>query len=322
MDILREGHLVLKAEAEAILSASKSLGQAFIKAVRILSQAKGKVIVSGIGKSGITGRRIASVFSSTGTPGIFIHPTEGVHGDIGLISENDVVVLISHSGTSDELLALIPHIKRQGAKIITITKGRNSPISKFSDIVLATKVNREACPFNLVPSTSSAVTAAIGDSLAIALLKIKGFKKSDYKNVHPGGEIGKRLLFRVEDLMLSGNRVPVINENRTLKDAILIMSKKKLGMTCVLNKDRKLRGIVTDGDLRRLLEKRRANLNARIATVMKANPKTVLKTMLVVEALSVMEKYSITSLIVVNNRKQKRIIGVIHLHSILKAGVV
>jgi arabinose-5-phosphate isomerase len=323
MKIVHEGKKILMAEAGAIARAARSLGRPFQDAVAMLADIKGKIIVSGIGKSGIIGRRIASVFSSTGTPAFFMHPTEGMHGDIGIISKNDAVILISHSGKSDELLTLLPYIKRQGVKIIAITRDQRSPLSKFSDITLPTHVVREACPFNLVPSTSSAVTAALGDSLAILLLKIKGFRKRDYKSVHPGGAIGKRLLYRVGDLMYSGADAPVIDQDQTLGQAIHAMSaNKNLGMVCVRNRKDALTGVFTDGDLRRLLQTGRADLSARAAAFMKRRPKTVLQNQLAVEALAVMERHAITSLIVVKSKKQKKIAGVIHLHSILRAGVV
>jgi arabinose-5-phosphate isomerase len=284
---------------------------------------RGKLVISGIGKSGIVGRRMASVFSSTGTPAFFMHPTEGMHGDIGIISSSDIVMLISHSGESEELLRIIPYIKRQGARIIAVTKSKHSPLSGFADITLPTGVTREACPFNLVPTTSSAVTAALGDSLAITLLKIKGFKRSDYKNVHPAGAIGKRLLYRVEDLMFSGADVPVIREEQTLGQAIQAMSaKKNLGMVCVTDGGGRLKGILTDGDLRRLLGTGRALVSRPCRECMTKNPKVVLKRLLAVEAVSIMERHSITSLIVVDSLKLRKIAGVIHMHTILRAGVV
>ncbi len=323
IDILKVGGNVLSAEATALVAASKSLNKSFIDAVHILSLIKGKIIISGIGKSGLIGRRMASVFSSTGTPSLFMHPTEGVHGDIGIIGKDDAMILISHSGKSDELLTLIPHIKRHGIRIITITKDRKCPLSRFADIALETHVTKEACPFNLVPTTSSTVTSAMGDALAIALLKIKGFERKDYKIMHPGGDIGKRLLYRVSDLMKSGNDVPIIADTKTLKDAIEEMSRKKLGMTCITDKKGRLTGILTDGDLRRLLEKNQANLFTPIADLFHPGlPKTVKEQLLAVEALSIMEKNSITSLIVVNNPKDRKVVGVIHMHNILKAGVV
>jgi arabinose-5-phosphate isomerase len=246
-----------------------------------------------------------------------------VHGDIGIIGKDDAVILISHSGHSDELLTLIPHIKRQGAKIITLTRDKKCPLARFADIPLETNVKREACPFNLVPTTSSTVTSAIGDALAIALLKIKGFERKDYKIRHPGGAIGKRLLYRVEDLMKSGKEVPVIPGGKTLQAAINEMSRENLGMTCITDNKGRLTGILTDGDLRRLLEKNRANLFDSVDTLLLSRrPKTIGKHLLAVEALSMMEKNSITSLIVVNNPDDRKVIGVVRMHDILKAGVV
>lgn len=322
-NLLKEGRNVLRQEAHAILSTAQSLGTAFTQTLELLFALKGKIIISGIGKSGILGKRMASVFSSTGTPAFFMHPTEGVHGDIGIISKNDVILLISHSGKSEELLTLIPHIKRHGIKIITLTQYKKCPLARFADIALETHVKKEACPFNLVPTTSSTVTAAIGDALAITLLKLKGFERKDYKLRHPGGAIGKKLLYRVEDLMKSGMELPSVSDSGTLKNAIEEMSKKKLGMTCVLNKQGRLVGILTDGDLRRLLEKNKADLQAPVKQLLSGKtPKTIVRSMLAIEALSIMEENSITSLIIVDNASERKVIGVIHMHNILKAGVV
>lgn len=320
---LAEGRAVLVAEARAIQVAARALGPAFAAALDALKTMRGKVVTLGVGKSGIVARRMASVFSSTGTPAFFLHPTEALHGDIGIISQHDVAVLLSHSGASQELLQVLPYIKRQGVKIITITKTKSCALAGFADIALETAVKKEACPFNLVPTVSSAVTTAIGDSLAITLLKLKGFKQSDYKNVHPAGAIGKRLLYRVADLMYSGSDLPLIQEHQTLGQAIQAMSaKKNLGVVCITGKKGGLTGILTDGDLRRLLGTGRAALANSVGDVMTRSPKVVLKSLLAVEALSIMEKHSITSLVVVDDLKGKKITGVIHLHAILRAGVV
>jgi arabinose-5-phosphate isomerase len=320
--VLAEGRQVLAAEAKAMLAVARNLDDSFVEAVRLIKSSRGKVIISGIGKSGLVAQRIASILSSTGTPAFFLHPTEGLHGDIGIVSDNDVVILVSHSGKSDELLNLLPHIKRSGVKIIVITQNLQSALSRFADLTLQTYVKREACPFNLVPSTSSAVTAGLGDALAIALLKAKGLKREDYKRVHPGGAIGKKLLYRVLDLMHTGDHLPIVGQHKPLRDAIRVMSDKKLGMTCVVDNNNRLCGILTDGDLRRLLQTERADLNAPVSCLKIARPKTVSADLLAIEALSIMEKHSITSLIAVNSPRELKIIGVLHMHDILKAGVV
>jgi len=320
--LLQEGRVVLLSEGRAVLAAARRLGRPFLETVRLIGESRGKVVLSGIGKSGLVARRMAAILSSTGTPAFFMHPTEGMHGDIGILRPEDTVILISHSGKSQELLQLVPFIKRHGVKIIAIARSAKNPLSNLADLTLTTGVNQEACPFNLVPTTSATVTAALGDALAITLLKFKGFKLSDYKNVHPGGAIGKRLLYRVEDLMVSGTRLPLIRENHTLGEAIRIMSTKKLGMVCITNAKGHVSGILTDGDLRRLLERNRAVLSLPVKEVMGRNPRTIQPGLLAVEALSIMERYAITSLVVVISQRDKTVCGVIHMHTILKAGVV
>lgn len=322
-ELLKEGRCVLSAEASALSVAARHLGADFLATLRILAHIRGKVITCGVGKSGLAARRLASVLSSTGTPAFFMHPVEGLHGDIGIISADDVAILMSHSGKNDELLNLIPFIKRQGAKIVIFTRNRRSPLARFSDIVLETRVNREACPFNLVPTTSTAVTSGLGDALAIALMKLKGFEQKDYQSVHPGGAIGKRLLYRVEDLMISGQKIPTVSQDDTLRDAVAEMSRKSnLGMTCVTGPGGRLVGILTDGDLRRLLETGRGELSLPVSRVMTPRPKTVPRHMLAVEALSLMERHAITCLIVTGGPGRSRIEGVLHMHSILRSGVV
>ncbi|MFH0920592.1 MAG: KpsF/GutQ family sugar-phosphate isomerase [Fibrobacterota bacterium] len=322
VSVLSHGRAVLADEARAMTRAARRLGDTFVEAVHMIRAARGKVIVSGIGKSGLVAQRIASILSSTGTPAYFLHPTEGLHGDIGIVSDDDVVILISHSGKNDELLNLIPHIKRARVRIILISRDRQNTLSRFADLTLETGVTREACPFNLVPSTSSAVTAGLGDALAIALLRAKGLRQEDYKRVHPGGSIGKRLLYRVSDLMHTGTELPIVSRNASLREAVRIMTEKGLGMTCVTDTQGRLCGIVTDGDLRRLLQADRADLSAPVTSLKLACPKTVRPDLLAIEALAIMEKHAITSLIAVHSLKDLKPAGVIHMHDILKAGVV
>ncbi len=317
-----DGKNVLVSEAKALAIAAKKLGKPFSRAVNLILTVKGKVITTGIGKSGIIARRIASILSSTGTPSFYMHPVEGIHGDIGIFSKDDALILLTHSGKSDELLNLLPYIKRHGIPIILISKDSSSSLAKIATVVLETGVNSEACPYNLVPTTSSAVATGLGDALAIALMKAKKFRESDYKLVHPAGELGKRLLYRVSDLMVTGETLPLISKDTILRQAVSVISQKRLGVACVVGYHGELIGIITDGDIRRAVE-RNINFDAiKVSSVCTKIPKTVFPETLAVEALSTMEKNQITTLVVLNRGKKRVPIGMIHLHHILRAGVV
>jgi arabinose-5-phosphate isomerase len=318
---LDEGKRVLLAEAGALKAASGKIGAPFTKTLEILAGIKGKVIVSGIGKSGIIARRIASIFSSTGTPAFFMHPVEAVHGDIGIIGKEDAIIMITHSGKSDELMNLLPAIKRHGISIILISRDSKSALAQFADVVLETGVSREACPYNLVPTTSSAVATGLGDALALALMRMKGFRQKDYKYIHPAGELGKRLLYKVEDLMTKGVLMPVVKDSDLLINAISVITDKGLGMACVVNVSGMLCGILTDGDVRRAVGKGLVH-NSTVGNICTKSPKITRPDLLAVEALSIMEKHKITSLIAIDPAKSKIPVGIIHLHQILRSGVV
>ncbi|MBL8027316.1 MAG: KpsF/GutQ family sugar-phosphate isomerase [Fibrobacteres bacterium] len=318
---LIEGRRVLLAEAHALEAASKKVGIAFSHTLEILSKIKGKVIATGVGKSGIIGRRMASIFSSTGTPAFFMHPVEGVHGDIGIIGKDDAIIMITHSGKSDELMNLLPHIKRHGIPVILVSRDNKSSLSSFADVVLETGVSREACPYNLVPTTSSAVASGLGDALAIALMRIKGFKQKDYKNSHPGGDLGKRLLYKAEDLMTKGNSIPIVSVTLPVADAVEEISAKGLGMACVVDAKGKIFGVLTDGDIRRAVGSGLIG-KSKAGEICTRSPKTIKKDLLAVEALSIMEKFKITSLIVTGSGAGKGPLGILHMHQILRAGVV
>jgi len=277
------------------------------------------VIVSGIGKSGIIGRKIAATLSSTGTPAFHLHPTEGIHGDVGLVTKNDVVIAISKSGETEELFRLIPTLKRIGTFIIAFTGNSHSTLAKQSDVVLDISVDEEACPYNLVPTSSTAVTLALGDALALCLFHLKNLKPKDFALFHPGGIIGRKLLTKVEDVMLTGSYVPIVPVKASMKEAILEMTSKR-GITTVVDSKGKITGVITDGDLRRLLEKRSDIFKMSAGEIMTFNPRTVKKEELAINAVKLMEAYGITSIPVVNTTN--RPIGIIHLHDLMRLGIV
>ncbi len=316
-EIIKSASEVFDIEANSILKLKDRLGADFIKAVDILYSSKGKVIVTGMGKSGLIGRKIASTLCSTGTPAVFLHPAESTHGDSGIITRNDVVIGISNSGETGELLNLLPLIKRFNVPLIGITGKMESTLAKRSDVVLDIAVEKEACPLNKAPTASTTVTLALGDALAVCLLKKRGFSYEDFLVFHPSGALGKGILYKVSDLMLKEN-LPVVDENIQFLDAVKLISEKKLGCAFIVNNDNSLKGVITDGDIRRILLKYTNFENLKVQDVMVLNPKHVNADDLAAKALSIMEKYSITSLGVVENNK---LAGIIHIHDLLKAGV-
>lgn len=318
-EIIKKAKEIVKKEADELLSLQKRIGGNFVKAVEAIYNCKGKVIVSGIGKSGIIGRKIAATLSSTGTPAFHLHPTEGIHGDVGLVTKNDVVIAISKSGETEELFRLIPSLKRIGAFIIAFTGNSHSTLAKQSDVVLDISVNEEACPYNLVPTSSTAVTLALGDALALCLFHLKNLKPKDFALFHPGGIIGRKLLTKVEDVMLTGSYVPIVPVKASMKEAILEMTSKR-GITTVVDSKGKITGVITDGDLRRLLEKRSDIFKMSAGEIMTFNPRTVKKEELAINAVKLMEAYGITSIPVVNTTN--RPIGIIHLHDLMRLGIV
>ena len=309
---------VLKIEANSILKLVDTVGEEFDKAVEMLYTCKGRVIVTGMGKSGLIGKKIAATLTSTGTPSYFLHPAESTHGDSGIITRDDVVIAISNSGETQELLNLLPLVKRFGVRMIGMTGNLNSTLAKASDVVIDISVEKEACPLNKAPTASTTVTLAMGDALAVCLLEKRGFTKEDFLIFHPSGALGKGFTFRVKDLMLTGDRLPVVNENEDFTDVIEIISKYKLGMAILVNYNGELTGILTDGDIRRTLIKHPNVQNLKVKDVMTINPKVISAEDYGASALHLMEKYSITALEVVENNKP---IGVIHIHDLLKAGI-
>lgn len=317
--IIKKAKEVIKKEADELLLLRKRIGDNFVKAVEAIYNCKGKVIVSGIGKSGIIGRKIAATLSSTGTPAFHLHPTEGIHGDVGLVTKEDVVIAISKSGETEELFRLIPALKRIGTFIISFTGNPLSSLAKHSDVVLDISVDEEACPYNLIPTSSTAVTLALGDALALCLFHLKNLKPKDFALFHPGGNIGKRLLTKVEHVMLTGSYVPIVTVTSYMKEAILEMTSKR-GITTVVDSKGKIQGVITDGDLRRLLEKKSDIFKLSVGEVMTHKPRTIKKNDLAIKAVKLMEAYGITSIPVVNTAK--RPIGIIHLHDLMRLGIV
>jgi len=322
VSVIEEAKRVLRVEAQSILDLAERIDENFLRAVELLYPCEGKVVLMGMGKSGLIGRKIASTFASTGTPAFFLHPAEGVNGDFGMLAKEDVVIAISKSGETREILEVLPLIKRNGNRLITLTGNLNSTLSKAGDVSLNVHVKEEACPLGLAPTASTTATLALGDALAITLMEKKGFKEEDFALLHPGGTLGKKLLLKVADLMHVGEAFPMVSEKALMKDAIFEITSKRLGVTGVCNGKGHLVGVITDGDLRRALEKFNDFLNRKASEVMTRNPKWIEKDALAAKAVQRMEEYSITSLFVFNKAGDKVPMGIIHLHDLLKAGVV
>ncbi|HET6364165.1 MAG: KpsF/GutQ family sugar-phosphate isomerase [Nitrospirota bacterium] len=315
---------VLKIEADAVAALIDRIDERFEQAVEMILDCKGRVVVTGMGKSGLIGKKIAATLASTGTPALFLHPAEGIHGDLGMVTRGDTVIALSNSGETEEVARMLPALKRLGIKLIALTGNTDSTLAKNSDVVIDVGVKEEACPLGLAPTASTTATLAMGDALAVALLDKRGFREEDFACFHPGGTLGKRLLLRVQDLMHTGNAIPVVSEATLIKDAIYEISSKKMGVTSVLDGAGKLVGVISDGDLRRWMErteKTGENLLAKEAKdIMTKNPKVIKSETLAAEAVAIMERNSITCLIVTDHDAKPE--GVIHLHDLLKAGVV
>lgn len=309
---------VFDIEANSILRLKNNIGEEFDKAIELMYDCKGRVIITGMGKSGLIGKKIAATLTSTGTPSYFLHPAESTHGDSGIITKDDVVVAISNSGETQELLNLLPLIKRFGVKMIGMTGKLNSTLAQASDVVLDISVEREACPLNKAPTASTTATLAMGDALAVCLLKKRGFTEEDFLIFHPSGALGKGFLYRVSDLMKTED-LPLAHENDKFSDVVEIITEHKLGMAMILSPNGELTGVLTDGDIRRTLMKYGDTSKLIIKDVMTVNPKRITANSYGASALNLMEKYSITALAVVDENNKP--IGVIHIHDLLKAGV-
>ena len=317
-DIVERGRRVLRMETEALGETERRMGEDFARAVESIKRSEGRVIVSGVGKSGLIGRKIAATFTSTGTPATFLHPADSVHGDLGIVGAKDVAILISKSGESDEVLGLLDHLKRLGVCTIALTSNTKSTLGRHSDVALDAWVKEEACPHDLAPTTSTTVALALGDALAIALLEEKGFNADDFARLHPGGAIGRKLLTRVSDVMVSDN-LPVLEEGATMRDAVVQLAERR-GIAIVSRKDGTIAGVLTTGDLSRLMEHEENVFPIPVKRVMNVSPKLAHADELGSAVVYRMETHGIIAMPVVDERE--RIVGVVHLHDLMRAGVV
>jgi len=309
----------LEIEAQTLLEASQKIGDEFDKAVEIILSCKGKLVVSGVGKSGLIGAKMAATFASTGTPSFFLHPTEALHGDLGMISKDDVVIAISYSGESEELGAILPHIKRFGTPLIGMTKDSNSTLGEYSDVVIKVEIEKEACPLNIAPTSSTTLTLALGDALAVCLMRARDFQKSDFASFHPGGALGKKLFIKVKNLMQTQN-LPIIAEDAKMQDAILEIGEGRLGTVLITDKDDKLIALLSDGDVRRALLSKDFSLEDNVLKYATKNPMSIDDAdMLASDALVLIEEKKIQLLVITN--KNKKIQGVLHIHTLIEKGI-
>lgn len=313
---------VIRIEAEAVSQIEERIDDQFESAIQKIIQCNGRLIVSGMGKSGLISQKIASTMASTGTPSHFVHPAEATHGDLGMITGDDILLIVSNSGETMELIQILPSLKKKGVTIIGLIGRQNSTLAKESDIYLDTSVDKEACTLDLAPTASTTATLAMGDALAVSLLELRGFNKEDFAELHPGGILGKRLLLTIDHLTHKGDDIPFISSSSSIKDALFNISEKGLGLTGVLDNDGNIIGIITDGDIRRGLEKVGNDILHKTAEfLMSKDPKWVSSDTLAISALELMEKYSITSLFVFSDQSLKRPDGIVHIHDILRSGV-
>lgn len=318
--LLARARRVLETEVAAVIALQSRLNDSFVDACRLLHDCKGRVVVTGMGKSGHIGNKIAATLASTGTPAFFLHPAEASHGDIGMITHDDVVIAISNSGETAELLTILPVIKRLGLPLIVMTGRLQSTLAKAAVTVLDVSVPEEACPHNLAPTASTTATLAMGDALAVAVLEARGFSEQDFARSHPGGTLGRRLLLHVEDVMRTGEQLPTVSAETPLRDGLLEMSRKGLGMTAIVDERRRVLGIYTDGDLRRTLDQPIDLKTTRMREVMTAHPKTIRPRVLAAEAVHLMETSRITQLLVVD--EQDVLVGALNVHDLFRAGVM
>jgi arabinose-5-phosphate isomerase len=315
------GRIVIEIEAQMINSLKRRIDHNFAKACQYLLNCRGRIAVIGVGKSGHIGKKIAATFASTGSPAFFVHPSEAKHGDMGMITNNDVLLVLSNSGESEEIVSILPFIKRLGIPLISLTGKIHSTLAKCAHINLDVSVEKEACPLGLAPTSSTTAALVMGDALAMTMLQIRGFTEKDFALSHPGGSLGRRLLLSVDEIMHKESQVPIIHFQSSLKEALVEMTQKKLGLTTIVDDTHGLVGIFTDGDVRRTLDNKHVDIHqTRIHEIMSRNPKTIYKDVLAAEALKMMEMFKITSLIIINGSSHP--IGVIHIHDILRAGVV
>ena len=322
IDIIGIAKETIKIEAKAVSQIQNRINENFALAVKAIFECNGRLIVSGMGKSGLISQKIASTMSSTGTPAQFVHPGEAIHGDLGMITAKDIVLIISNSGETMELIHILPSLKNKNITIIGLIGRKQSTLAFKSDFFLDTSVDKEACTLDLAPTASTTATLAMGDALAVSLLELRGFNKKDFAKLHPGGMLGKRLLLTLDQIAHRNDRIPFVYTDTKVKDALLTISEKGFGMTAVLNKNNEMKGIITDGDIRRGLEDKGNTIFDQTADcLMSPEPKWVTADTLAISALELMEKHSITSLFVFSNTKLKKPDGVVHIHDILKTGI-
>lgn len=319
MNFCKLGLAVIETEAQAVFELAQRIDEHFEAACELLLACKGRIVVTGMGKSGHIGKKIAATLSSTGTPAFFMHPGEASHGDLGMITRQDTVLAISNSGNTHEIITLLPLLKRLEIPVIALTGNPESALAKVATVNLDISIRQEACPLGLAPTTSTTVSLVMGDALAIALLQVRGFSAEDFALSHPGGALGKRLLLRVDDIWHQGEQLPLVNENATIREALIEVTAKKLGMTCVIDAKGYLLGVYTDGDIRRTLNLEHDINTTPLKDVMTRNCRTIHSGTLAAEALALMQKYSITSLVVID--EANRPMAVVHLHDLLRAGV-
>jgi len=317
-DVLSQAIETIRLEAQSVIKLMQYVDKSFAKAVRTIHEAKGRVVVTGIGKSAVIAQKIVATFNSTGTPALFMHAADAIHGDLGMVQPDDVVIIISKSGESPEIKVLIPFIKNFGNPVIAICGNVSSYLATNADILVNSTVEKEACPNNLAPTTSTTAQLVMGDALAVCLLNLKGFTSADFARFHPGGALGKRLYLRVSD-MSKVNEKPQVKADSTLKEIIYEISSKRLGATIVLDDKGNMQGIITDGDIRRMLEHNESPANVKASDILAPNPKTIDEDELAIEALEMMRKYDITQLVVTNNGKYA---GMLHLHDLVREGII
>jgi arabinose-5-phosphate isomerase len=319
MNLIQIAQETFQIEAEALIEASKRLDSHFLDAIKVILETKGKLIITGVGKSGLVGAKMAATFASTGTSSFFLHPTEALHGDLGMIDKEDTLLAISSSGESEELTKILPHIERFDIHLIALTGNKDSSLAQYADVVLDISVEKEACPLGIAPTTSTTLTMALGDALAVALMQQRGFKKEDFASFHPGGALGKKLFVRIKDLMRTKN-LPLIQEETLLKEAIVVMSQGKLGHILIVDKQEKFIALLSDGDLRRALMQEDFNLNQPAIMYANQAPKSYTNTKLLAsEALEILEEGRIQLLPICTHDEQ--IIGVLHIHDLINAGI-
>ncbi len=318
-EIIEKGKEVIRIESEAVANLTGSINDEFVKAVETIYQCKGRVVLTGMGKSGLIARKIVATLNSTGTAAIYLHPTDALHGDLGMVRKEDVVILISNSGNTEEIVKLLSMLKRLKVTLIAMSGKKDSILVRECDIYLNINVKEEACPHDLAPTASTTATLAMGDAIAVALVEKRGFTAEDFAYLHPGGSLGKRLSLHIKEIMISGEHVPVVKENASIKDVILEMTSKRLGATCVVDNKGFLTGVITDGDLRRLLEKTMEIKDLTAKDIMTKNPKIMQEDLLASFALQQMENFKITAMIIINESNKP--IGIVHLHDLINLGL-